>query len=90
MIDMNLRKLFGRNLKYYRLINGYTQEVFSCITNSSVSYISNIENGKYGPSFDKISIFSEKLNIRPSLLFETEIDNNINNINIFKKKRDDK
>lgn len=85
---MNLRKLFGRNLKFYRLINGYTQEVFADMTNSSISYISNVENGRYGPSFDKISIFSSKLNINPSLLFETDIkEEKINkNINIFKKR----
>jgi len=43
------------------------------MTDTSISYISNVENGKYGPSFDKISIFSEKLNIKPSLLFESEL-----------------
>lgn len=88
---MDLRKLFGRNLKFYRLSNGYTQEVFAKITDSSVSYISNVENGKYGPSFDKIEVFSKKLNIDPSLLFNIKIDeNNIENTNnIFKNKRDD-
>lgn len=77
---MDLRKLFGRNLKYYRLLNGYTQETFADMTDTSISYISNVENGKYGPSFDKILIFSEKLNIKPSLLFESEL---------VQKKRDD-
>lgn len=73
VIKVNLKKLFGRNLKFYRLYNGFTQETFSDITNTSISYISGIENGKYGPSFDKILIFSEKLNIKPSLLFENEL-----------------
>ncbi len=72
VIKMDLRRLFGRNLKYYRLSNGYTQEIFADMTDTSISYISNVENGKYGPSFDKILIFSEKLNIKPSLLFESE------------------
>lgn len=70
---MYLRRLFGRNLKYYRLFNGYTQEVFADITNTSISYISSVENGKYGPSFDKISVFAEKLNISPSLLFDINL-----------------
>lgn len=68
---MDLRKLFGRNLKYYRLSNGYTQEVFAYMTDTSISYISNVENGKYGPSFDKITTFSKVLNVSPSTLFET-------------------
>ena len=75
---MDLRKVFGRNLRYYRLLNNYTQEIFADITDTSISYISNVENGKYGPSFDKITMFSKKLNIEPSLLFEKNI-----------KKRDD-
>jgi len=78
VIMMDLRKVFGRNLRYYRLLNNYTQEIFADITDTSISYISNVENGKYGPSFDKITMFSKKLNIEPSLLFEKNI-----------KKRDD-
>ena len=70
---MDLKKIFGRNLKYYRLYKGFTQESFSQITNTSISYISSVENGKYGPSFEKISIFSQKLNIKPSLLFEKDL-----------------
>lgn len=88
---MDLRKIFGRNLKFYRLLNGYTQEEFAKITDSSISYISNVENGKYGPSFDKIFIFSSKLNIEPAYLFDIKIsETNMDNVkSIFKKKRDD-
>ena len=60
VIMMDLRKVFGRNLRYYRLLNNYTQEIFADITDTSISYISNVENGKYGPSFDKITMFSKK------------------------------
>lgn len=78
---MDLKKIFGKNLKFYRLSRGYTQEVFAELSNSSISYISNVENGKYGPSFDKIQDFANSLDIDIYLLFCEKVDNlNINNI----------
>ena len=69
---MDIKKMFGNNVKYYRHQKKYTQEKFSELTNSNTTYISDIENGKYSVSFEKIAKFAEVLNVQ---VFELFIDN---------------
>lgn len=69
---MNLKKTFGKNLKYYRYQKKYTQEYFAELTDSNTTYISDVENGKYSVSFEKIAIFADVLGIQ---VFELFIDN---------------
>ncbi len=72
---MDLKKTFGKNMRYYRFLRGYTQEEFAKKTFSSVTYISNIENGKNSPSFTKIEIFSKILDVPTKYLFDSKINN---------------
>lgn len=67
---MNLKDTFGKNLKYYRYQKGYSQEKFAEKTKSDSRYISDLENGKYSASFEKIEIFAKVLEIPAYKLFE--------------------
>lgn len=73
---MDIKKIFGNNIKYYRYKKNYTQEKFAELTNSNTTYISDVENGKYSVSFDKIQIFAKVLNVEIYLLFVNQNDIN--------------
>lgn len=67
---MTLKQIFGKNVKYYRYKNNYTQEKFAEQVNLNASYISELENGKYGPTFEKIEEIAKVLGVKPHILFE--------------------
>ena len=68
-----LKHIFGKNLKHYRYLKGITQEDLAEYTNLNASYISELENGKYGTTFDTIEVLSEVLGVEPYKFFqETE------------------
>lgn len=66
---MTLKQIFGKNLKYYRFTKGYTQEEFAEKANLNTSYVSELENGKYGPKFERVEQIASILDIEPYLLF---------------------
>ena len=66
---MNLKEIFGKNVKYYRFKNHLTQEKLADILNVSPNYISRLELGKHNPSLNMIDKLSKALNIEPSDLF---------------------
>ena len=78
---MNLKKIFGKNVKYYRFKKELTQEKFAEKIDLNSSYVSEIENGKYGPTFAKIEIIAKVLEIKPYILFQ-ENDNTHANLPI--------
>ena len=51
---MTLKQLFGRNVRYYRFQKNFTQEKLAELVDLNASYVSEIENGRYGPTFEKI------------------------------------
>jgi len=67
---LSLRYIFGRNLKYYRYQKRITQEQLAEYVGLSASYISELESGKYGSTFDKIELIAEVLSIKPYMLFQ--------------------
>lgn len=67
---MNLKQIFGKNVRYYRFKKGYTQEKFAELVNLNSSYVSELESGKYGPTFENIEIISKVLGVKPYMLFE--------------------
>lgn len=70
---MNLKEIFGKNVKYYRFKKDMTQEKFAEYVNLNASYVSELENGKYGPTFEKIEEIAKILHVKPYILFqETE------------------
>ncbi|MBR3898580.1 MAG: helix-turn-helix transcriptional regulator [Bacilli bacterium] len=66
---MNLKEIFGKNVKYYRFKNHLTQENLADILNVSPNYISRLDLGKHNPSLNMIDKLSKALNIEPSELF---------------------
>ena len=67
---MTLKQLFGRNVRYYRFQKSFTQENIAELVDLNASYVSEIENGRYGPTFEKIEEIARVLNVKPNLLFE--------------------
>ena len=59
---VNLKQIFGKNVRYYRFVKKLTQEEFAEHIDMNASYVSEIENGKYGPTFEN--------NVKPYLLFQ--------------------
>lgn len=66
---MKLNKTFGNNVKYFRYQKKYTQEKVAELTNSSVTYISQLELGHHTPSFDKLELLAKTLGVKPYELF---------------------
>lgn len=67
---MTLKQIFGKNVKYYRFERKLTQEQFAERTELNASYVSELENGKYGPTFEKIETISKVLKVEPYILFQ--------------------
>lgn len=72
VMHMLLKKIFGRNIKYYRFQNRITQEKLAELADLSPRYISNIENGSGNVSLDTIEILADALGINAKDLFATE------------------
>lgn len=68
---MRLRKVFGRNVRYYRFENHMTQERLAELTDLSPRYISNIENGSGNVSLDTIELLADALKVDYMELFNT-------------------
>lgn len=60
---MKLNKVFGNNVKYFRFRKKYTQEKVAELTETSVTYISQLELGHHTPSFDKLELLSKALGV---------------------------
>jgi len=67
-----LRKIFGKNVKYYRFRKDMTQEKLAELTDLSPRYISNIENGSGNVSLDTIELIAEALEVEYIDLFTTK------------------
>lgn len=71
---VNLKQIFGKNVRYYRFEKNLTQEKFAEQVELNASYVSELESGKYGPTFEKVEDIAKVLGIKPYLLFQ-ETDN---------------
>lgn len=65
MIRLKLNEMFGNNVKYFRFRKKYTQEKVAELTDTSVTYISQLELGHHTPSFDKLEKLSKALGVEP-------------------------
>ena len=72
--DMNIVKVFARNLKYYRNKMGVSQEQFADKSGLHRTYISAIECGKRSISLKNIQKIAEALEIETYLLFVDDYD----------------
>ena len=71
---MNIKQIFGNNVKYYRFQKGLTQEQFSEKIDISTSYISEIENGHSGVTFEKVEIIAKVLGVEIFQLFQKNVN----------------
>lgn len=62
--------IFRNNLKYYRNQKGLTQDKLSEISGISSDYLSEIERGKRTPSFKRMLLIAQALEIEVYKLFK--------------------
>ena len=91
-LKIDLRDIFRKNLRYYRLKNRYTQEDLADKASLTDKYISDLERGQFSPSFEKIGELAEALGIEPYRLLkeETKLDNLPNRLDKITKTRKSK
>ena len=85
---MELKTLFGKNVKYYRFRKGYTQEQLAEKMDVTPNYISRLERGMHNPPFAMIGNVASALDIEPYELFIKRSDLNKlpNRVNLTNRK----
>ena len=68
---MNLKEVFGSNIRQYRKSLKITQEEFAAKSDLSVDMISRVERGVTGPSFNTIDKMAEILEVPVIALFSS-------------------
>lgn len=63
------KDIFRNNLKYYRTQQNLTQEELSELSGISSDYLSEIERGKKTPSFKRLDLIANGLNVEVYKLF---------------------
>ena len=63
MKKRNIRKILGKNVKYYRFKARFTQEDLAERTELSPRYISDIENGRGNVPLDTIELIARALKV---------------------------
>ena len=87
---MDLRIIFGENIKFYRKQKGLSQQQFSEQCKIVPNYVSEIENGKKFPSPELIEKIASVLTVSPYVLFMDSKDvSDINLTSIIKKQNTD-
>lgn len=66
---MDIKHIFGKNVKYYRFLKKYSQAELAEKTNISSTYLSEVERGMHSLDFDKLEILCQCLDIEPFQLF---------------------
>ena len=78
MNGQELKGIFGKNIKFYRFRNEFSQADLAEITNISITFLSNIERGLKFPKPDILTKIAEGLGVNVFELFKTDIVNNEN------------
>ncbi len=74
-----VQEAFCINLKWYRYERGLSQEKLAELSNTTPKYISDLERGKFCPSFSKLQEIAKALGIEPyELLKPDHYDDKIN------------
>lgn len=74
-----LQETFCINLKWYRFNRGLSQERLAELSNTTPKYISDLERGKFCPSFNKLQEIAQALGIHAfQLLKPDHFDEQIN------------
>ncbi|HQN55174.1 MAG TPA: helix-turn-helix transcriptional regulator [Novosphingobium sp.] len=69
---MALRQIFARNLRYWRLRRGLSQEALAHSAGTDRTYISSLERQRYSASIDVIEAIARVLEVEPAALFAPE------------------
>jgi transcriptional regulator with XRE-family HTH domain len=72
----SLREKFGIRLKAIRSSRKLSQEQFAELLGISVDFLSLIERGINAPSFENLEVFSTRLKIPLSILFDFDASAN--------------
>ena len=67
---MDIKKVFGRNLRKIRLEKGLTQESLEGLSGFDRSYIGGLERGVRNPSLNAIGVLADSLQVSPREFFE--------------------
>ncbi len=69
---MDIKKIFGANVKKYRKLSGLTQMQLAELVDVDQKHVSFIESGNSFPSPALMAQIAEKLKVLPKKLFEFE------------------
>jgi len=67
---MDIKKVFGTNLRRIRQEKGLTQETLEALTGFDRSYLGGIERGVRNPSLNAIGVLADSLKVGPERFFE--------------------
>lgn len=67
---IEIKKLFGRRVRYLRKLRDLTQEELAELSDVSTEFISKIERGLGSPSFKKIIDLANSLEVETKDLFD--------------------
>jgi len=74
----DIRDIFRKNLRYYRLKCKLTQEELAEKVDLTDKYISDLERGEFSPSLEKLDRLAEAFDIETYKLLKDE--NDVNNL----------
>lgn len=72
MKTQSIREILGKNVKFYRFKNNYTQEKLAELCDISPRYLSDIENYKGNIPLDTLEIIAYYLKIEPYILLKKQ------------------
>ena len=74
----NARNILANNIVFFRLENGWSQEDFADKLDTTVTYISSLENAKRNSRIDYVEHIADVLGIEMYQLFKprNKVDNN--------------
>ncbi len=76
--DYIVQEVFCINIKWYRFSKGLSQEKLAELSNTTPKYISDLERGKFCPSFTKLQEIAKALDIEAYVLLKPDhIDDKI-------------
>lgn len=78
ILRKDIRLIFSKNLRYYRLQNKLTQEELAEKVDLSAKYISDLERSEFSPSLEKLDKLAEALKVETYKLLKDE--NDVNNL----------
>lgn len=70
---MSLKQTIGANIRHYRKAEGLTQAQLAERVDLSTDMIGKIERGLTGPSYEKVEVLAQVLNVPEAALFSPTV-----------------